>query len=386
MELFSLIWDIVKTLFSPITRVLRWFYEQLPFKVIRRKPPLKLGIIESSWREHIWEYAKHRDKDIIVIHTHWQITNTLPYNLTALNVFLIKPERIKGSVMIKNYKADIWGHYPIPQGYTTELDASFVIDRKYAKNFEDTIRAEIELQDPTGRTHKISNIIVKPMRKNSPKKEAFVIEDLSKIKGKTEKQVVAVLKNELEQYKVRGRREGRLGTVEWPKGAIEWRDADAKIQFLFENSNKINIKSEHIDALLNLYKSSSSQEKADVVSALLKRINENSEYRDVGYLIIFFLFEVGHLKEGLEVALKRLQKDKANAFSDVLRMLDFLLAFRYEEFEAPELDAIEAFVYSTKEHPFQIKERVNAIRVIQMFNSSLVEVKDNKPTEESKEI
>lgn len=370
MEISSLIWDIIKTLLSPFTKALKWFYEQLPVKVVRRKPPLKLGVIESSWHEHTWEFAKQRGKEVIAIHTHWQITNTLPYDLTALNVFLKIPERVKGRVLTKNYKSDIWGSYPIPKGYTTEIEASFVINKKHAKSMKDAIKAGIELQDPTGRTHKIDNFIVEPVRKGSVKRELLVIEDPSKIKNKVEKQVVAVLKNEVEQYKARGRREGRLGTVEWPKGTIEWRGADDKIQFLFENSNKVNVKSDHIDALLSLYQSSSVNDKRNIIAALLNRIDKKSEYRDVGYLIIFFLFETSHLKEGLDITFKKLRGDKANAFGDVLRMLDFLLAFRYTEFQESDLDAIEAFVYSTKEHPFRIKERINAIRVRNMFNNS----------------
>lgn len=370
MELFSLIWDIVKTLLSPLTKTLKWFYELLPFRIIRRKPLHKLGIIESSWREHTWEYTNKDGKELIAIHTHWQLTNTLPYNLTTLNVFLTKPEKVKGWALIKNYKSDIWGSYPIPTGYTTEIDASFVIDSKHAKSQENIISAQLELQDPTGRVHRIDNVTIKPFKKRSAQKDPLIIEDPSKLKNKVEKQVVAVIKNEAEQYRVRGRREGRLGTVEWPKGTIEWRDADSKIKFLFENSNKSNVKSEHIDALLSLYNSSSQKDQKTIIITLLNRINKKSEYRDIGYLIIFFLFEINHLPEGLERVLKSLKGDKANAFGDVLRMLDFLLAFRYEDFEESELNAIETFAYSAKEHAFSIKERVNAIRVRKMLNSS----------------
>lgn len=74
------------------------------------------------------------------------------------------------------------------------------------------------------------------------------------------------------------------------------------------------------------------------------------------------------------MAIKRLYGDRANAFSDTLRLLDFLLAFRYEEFEEKELNAIETFVYATKEHPFQIKERINAIRVRKMLGNKGSEV------------
>ena len=48
------------------------------------------------------------------------------------------------------------------------------------------------------------------------------------------------------------------------------------------------------------------------------------------------------------MVLKKLKGDKANAFGNVLRVLDFLLAFRYDEFEDHELDEIEKFTYSNK--------------------------------------
>lgn len=371
MQALSLILDIIAALLSPFIKVLKWIYGQSPFRVERRKPLPKLGIIESSWREHVWEYAKKGDKEVIAIHTHWQITNTLPYNLTALNVFLTKPECVKGRMLIRHFESDIWGAYPIPKGYTTEINASFVVDRKHVKNAEDVVKAKIELQDATGRIHKIGQVVINPIRKSSAKKrDSFIIEDPSKIENKTEKQVVAVLKNEVQQYKVRGRREGRLGTIEWPRGTLEWRDSDSKVKFLFENSNKGNVSSEHLGALLNLFKNSSKKEKEHIIGSLLERIDKKKEYREVGYLIILFLFEINHLEEGLDVALKKLQGDKANAFGDVLMIIDILLAFRYAEFQESQLDAIESFVYSIKEHPFRIKERINAIRVRKMLSKA----------------
>jgi hypothetical protein len=364
IQILSIIFDFIKLVLLPLTKTLKWIYGKLPFKVISRKPLPKLGIIESAWREPIWEFVKYRDKEVIAIHTYWQITNTLSYNLTALNVFLTKPERVKGHLLIKHYKSDIYGSYAIPKGYTTEADASFMIDKKYIKQPEDVIKIRIEFQDPVGRYHKLDQVVIKPIIKTQVNKiDSLKIEDPSKIKNKVEKQVVAVLKNEIEQYKVRGRREGRLGTVEWPRGTIEWRGMDEKIKFLFDNSAAGNVSSEHVKALLNLYNSSSPRDKAIIIKSLLNRIDKKSEYRNVGYLIIFFLFEIGHLEEGLKIALKKLKGDKTNAFSDTLRLLDFLLAFRYGEFEEAEMNTIEAFVYATKEHPFQIKERINAIRV-----------------------
>ena len=90
------------------------------------------------------------------------------------------------------------------------------------------------------------------------------------------------------------------------------------------------------------------------------------------------------IKDGLDIALKKLQHDKATGFGDVLRILDFLLAFRYQEFETAELDAIETFVCSTKEHTFQIKERINAIRVRKILNKPSISVRNDKQIESLK--
>lgn len=136
---------------------------------------------------------------------------------------------------------------------------------------------------------------------------------------------------------------------------------------MFQNSNKENVSPEHITALTSLYKSESSGGKKEIVEALINRIDKKREYRDVAYLIIFFFFEVGCIEQALQATLNRLKGDKANAFGDVIRIIDILLAFRYEEFEEKDLDAIEKFVYSTKEHPFKIKERINAIKVRKML-------------------
>lgn len=356
ITLISFILSLIKFLLSP----LRWLYYKQPIRISLAKTPTKLGIIESS-RNHFWEYGHTGKKKNIVIHSYWNITNTLPYNLTAINIFLTKPERVKGFLLIRKHDDDIWGSYTIPKGYTTQIDVSFTVS-KILKPREN-IKAEIELHDPTGRVHKVSDVLIKPRLKPPARSEHLEVEDTSKIHNNIEKQVIAVLKNEIEQYKVRGRREGQLGTVEWPRG-MEWRKVNEKIKFLAEESNKSSVSSEHVSSLIKIFEDANSNEKKTILRTLLKRINKKTEYRDVGYLIVFILFELGYLEQTLDMALRNLYGDRANGFGDVLRILDILLCFRYRDFDEKSLDLIEKFVYATKEHPFSIKERVNAIRVL----------------------
>lgn len=353
-------------LVSPLTKTFKWVYNKLPFKVIFKKNKYKLALIESNYRNNMWSYGKKGDEKIIFINTTWKITNALNYNLTALNAYLIKPQKIRGQVILKDVNSNTWGNYALERGYTTEIEISFVVDKSKVKDTNSNINIEFELEDILGKRHKYKNIEIPSAIINTPKKDNLNIEDPSQISNPIIKKVVAVLKNELQQYKVRGRREGRLGTTEWIRGVIEYRNAEEKIKFLFDNSNPKNVTSESLDSLLQLYKSSNKVGKVIVINSLIERLDKKREYRDISYSIVFFLFEIKKLNAGLQVSLDKLQGDKANAFSDVLRLLDFLLAFRYEEFSDKDLDMIESFIYSTKEYPFSIKDRVNAIRVLRI--------------------
>jgi len=366
MEIIYFIIKIILLLFSPVTKSLSWIYNKLPFRIIFKNRSPKLALIESSRRSHMWSIGKRGEEEIIFINTFWQITNTLKYDLNAMNAYLVKPQKVKGQVLMKDVKSEVWGSYPLEVGYTTEMDILFLVDKKHVKKNSSNLKIEFEIEDVIGKRHKIKNIEIPPVFVNHQKIEKLKIEDPTTITNPVIKKVIAILKTEVEQYKVRGRREGRLGTVEWIKGVIEYRAMDAKIKFLYDNSNSKNISSELLDSLIQLYKSANSFNKRIIINSVMPRINKKTEYRDIGYFMIFFLFEIGKLEDGLKKALKDLQGDKANAFSDVLRLLDFLLAYRYEEFKKKDLESIEKFVYSTKEHPFSIKERINAIRILRI--------------------
>jgi len=335
--IINAITDFVKTILKPLLKILSWLYSKSPVELRWRKQKPKLGIIPSTWRNHVWELRKQGNENIVVLDTSWEITNSLPYNLTTFNVCLVRPQKVKGSWMVKDVKSQYWGHYVIPKGYTTELNANFVINPRLVKDKKSSINAEIEIIDPINISHNIKDIVIEPLKRNIQKQDKLTIEDVSRLSG-VEKSVVSVLKNEIEQYKTRGRREGRLGTVEWPRGTIEYRGMDEKIKYLFNSSSKKNVVAEYADAIVNLYKKSSKEDQQIIVKSLLHRIDKKTEYRNIAYLIGLILFEINSIELSLPFALKKLQGDKTNGFSDFLRLIDFLLAFRYDEFDEDLLD------------------------------------------------
>ena len=296
---------ILLKIITPLINMLGWLYGKLPFEIRRRKPKPKLGIIENSFKQHTWEIRRVNNEKYLSINTNWHITNTLPYNLTVLNTFLRKPERTKGMWMSKDTNSDYWGPYGIARNYTTDVTLSYLVDPKYIKDEDTAITVDVEIIDPVGNRHIVKNVKVVPAitkKRNSPE-TILPIENTNKIRGSLEKTLVAVLKDEIEQYKARGRPEGRLGSVEWPRGRIEWRTAGEQINFLNGDSSKEHIRSKNIDAIKVLYERSSEKDREVIVNALKKRLDKQLEYRDIGYFVVLALFELGFLPIGLKFSI-----------------------------------------------------------------------------------
>ncbi|PJA41154.1 hypothetical protein CO179_00500 [candidate division WWE3 bacterium CG_4_9_14_3_um_filter_39_7] len=368
MEQFiGIIIDVLLKLVTPLVRLMKWLYSLLPFEINSKRKKPNLGIIENSYKNHTWNVSKNGEREGISINTDWHITNTLPYNLTALNVRLRKPIKVKGSWMAKDTKSKYWGHYDIPQGYTTDVSFTFWLEDYSIKDDSKELSATIEIIDPIGRVHTLKNVKVKPIgSRKSKDQEQLPTENPAQIESPLEKTVVAVLKDEIEQYKVRGRREGQLGSVEWQRGTIEWHTKGETMKFLNKSSSRTLVQSSNSNALVRLYEKSDENDKNTIVEALTMRLNKETEYSDVGYMIFLTLFELGFLEKGLSTALIKLSNDKKHGFSDTLRLLDLLLAFRYEEFDEEDLDITEKIAFSTEEDTFQIKQRVNAIRIMRI--------------------
>ena len=210
-------------------------------------------------------------------------------------------------------------------------------------------------------------------KEETPSKPIYSIAD------PIEKEIVAVLKAEVNRYKECGRRVVGLGSIQTTiqgksfKGVgTEWREADSpKNQTIIEDENTIQISSDNAEALLNLYqKLKTEEEKNRYFDALSKRLDRNTEYAPIAYLILFVSFSLGRLNAALDAAVRNLQGDGGYGFSDFLRLLDALLKFRHSTFTPENLDTIERSLTGVKEHIFRIKERLVAIRAYRLLHGN----------------
>jgi hypothetical protein len=297
-------------------------------------------------------------------------------------------------VSIRDPKDNIFGRYPILPGATTEVCTDFIVKPPILEEGQD-FKTTVILIDQLGNEHKVKNVVFKGPKPKEPKKAEPPKESIHAISDPIEKEIVAVLKAEVNRYRECGRRVGGLGSVRTTyKGqttrgvGTEWRIADSpENQSIILDVDTAKIVSDNTTALLKLYrKLRDDEERERFVAALLKRLSRSTEYAPVGYLILLVLFRIDRLSEALNTAKRDLHKDGAHGFSDLLRLLDGLLRFEHSvgrlqkplktakgdfhfersTFTPALLDEVERFVEGLDEDTFHIQERVAAIRVYRL--------------------
>jgi len=306
----------------------------------------------------------------------WHVTSITGDNVRLLAAKISKP-KTDGHVLTRHPNENLFGSYPILPGETTEVSSDFWILPPVCKEGED-FRTSVILVDQCGNEHKIKNVVFKGPKPKEPKKDEPPSESIHSINDPIEKDIVAVLKAEVNRYKECGRRVGGLGSIQTTihgrsyKGVgTEWREADSpKNQAIIEDESSIEISSDNAQALINLHdKLKTDEERERYFQALFPRLDRSTEYAPIGYLILYVSFRLNNVEAALNEAVKNLQGDKAYGFSDLLRLLDALLRFRHSSFSPKNLDSIEHSLADVKEHTFRIQERLAAIRAYRLSRS-----------------
>ena len=151
-----------------------------------------------------------------------------------------------------------------------------------------------------------------------------------------------------------------------------------------------HVSSENGDVLVNYYNElNDDAEKELFINSLISRINREKEYYCVSYLILYVLFRIGRLKEGLDAAENYLQKKQSLidrllqrkpkeellelhqrfGFSDTLGLINGLLRYEHPLFSDKELDLIDQFISNVEEHAFRIDEKINSIRSFRLSSA-----------------
>lgn len=348
-------------------------------------------IIVRHQRENWWHMGRTGDqKPSMQVVSYWYITNQTNRPLKMLNAHIVKP-RIHGHVMTKDVNSQYHGSYPVPPHSTTDLHADFWINPPIHRVGKD-LKLDIVFVDQYGQKRKIKNTEFPSDRQKRPTPKNLEGEAVYALENDIEKRVAAVLKDEMNRYKKFGRRSGELGSIyaSYSGRTIKsiyqdgWTDSKSgERQEILSDPENAHVSSENGDALVHYYNQRIDDAERELfINALLARISREKEYYCVSYLILYVLFRIGRLDDGLAASERYLQKNQSlldqllrrkpkeelfephqrYGFSDALGLINGLLRYEHPSFSDRELDMIDKFVSNVNEHAFRIDEKINSIR------------------------
>ena len=198
-------------------------------------------------------------------------------------------------------------------------------------------------------------------------------ESIAAIEDTIEQEVAAALQAEVARYDKNGRRGGGLGSmfVKYRDreltafGGDAWTEGSSANQEVVADPDAATFHSDNLEVLLSRYTQlPTDDERNRFAHALLKRLQEDKGYARVAYLIVCCLWKIGQLQDALEAMKFGLREnDRVNhGISNALMMFNGLLRFRHPDFTTEALDNLEGFLQGSEEHPFQIRQKIAAIR------------------------
>jgi hypothetical protein len=177
----------------------------------------------------------------------------------------------------------MYGMYDIPPGETRNASFDFWVYPPVVKPIEPFIAHSVVFTDQFGNRHKVKRIRFRSTAADTlprPKEpEEFPYEIVDPI----EKEIVSVLKAELARYQMCGRRVGGLGSIHivyqgqafTGVGNDSWAPDSPDNQLIVANPEAASLKSDNLEALVNLHNGlSSDEERARFVEVLLDRLDE----------------------------------------------------------------------------------------------------------------
>jgi hypothetical protein len=357
---------------SPAFKAGRLFWLNL-WALVRSKPivPSESLRIVQSMNDSYWSDAKRGDKPLMHVVFRGHATDISGHPNRILRAELPKPLTHSDMVLICDGH-DCRRPQVVSPNESTDISTSFFVDAPTPTKGLPW-RSSVVFIDQYNNRHKIKNCVFSSIMSGDPPLPKEPEEFPYEIADPIEKEVVAVLKAELNRYGVCGRSCGGLGSVHiayqgrhFPGvGTDSWTPNSPQNQLLVADPSAASLESDNLEALAGFYRQlSSDEERARFENALLDRLNATRGYLAVAYFVLAALLKVGALSPALRKAKRDLPENETRFFglSNVLMLLNGLLKFRYPDFSNEMLDDIERMIHGLSEHAFLIPARLAAIR------------------------
>jgi hypothetical protein len=332
-----------------------------------------------------WSSAKQADDSIITqISAHLLVKNRMTNPLALVGVRLISPhlrgEVVHADISVRAVDRNMYGSaahsgYFVPPGMSLPASAHIMIRGVLRKKLGNEVKVRLAVSDDEGHEQRVT-LSMRVLPSAPVVAIAPSVEVVSSISDPIEKEIAAVLQAELARYDKRGRTVGGLGSIYMVTngheiagvGSDSWNPNSPKNQSVSDNPDVSELRSDNLEALMSYYGRLTSKEERDhFASALLGRM-DGKGYLRVTYFIVCALWKIGRLREALEKAKADLPQGEMKAFgiSNTLMLFNGLLRYRHTDFSNDMLDDLEKFLIGLNEHPFQIPEKIAAIRTLRL--------------------
>ena len=172
-----------------------------------------------------------------------------------------------------------------------------------------------------------------------------------------QKHIEIILQSEEEAYSRNGRCGGGLGSFNIGLQSVPnkgWTNVGSVKQYLFNTPDQNFIKSENAQILLKLYSTLNKEKREEFESILLEYVEKENKYCDTSYLICFVFIRLGKVVPVVKKAIKNLRGDTANAYSNLLHIINLVIAREYSYFRLSTLSDLNELLKEDKEAKFAV--------------------------------
>jgi hypothetical protein len=336
-------------------------------------------------QESHWSSAKQADDSIVTqISAHLLVKNRTTNPLALVGVRLISPclrgEVVHADISVRAVDRNMYGSaahsgYFVPAGMSLPASAHLLIRGVLRKKLGNDVKVRLAVSDDEGHEQLVT-VRMRVLPSAPVVAIAPSVEVVSSISDPIEKEIAAVLQAELARYDKRGRTVGGLGSIHIVTngheiagvGSDSWNPNSSKNQSISDNPGVSELRSDNLEALMSYYGRLASKAERDQFASVLLARMDGKGYLRVTYFIVYALLKIGRLREAFEKAKADLPQGEMKAFgiSNTLMLFNGLLRYRHTDFTNDMLDDLEKFLIGLNEHPFQIPEKIAAIRTLRL--------------------
>lgn len=192
--------------------------------------------------------------------------------------------------------------------------------------------------------------------------------------------LISTLRAETEAYRRNGRRSGGLGSIAFTYGgrtfdgvpSVTYQPDTSRQQLLVEDPQNASIDSVNARALVRACEHHYGRGSARLAMLLSSLAVRDSEFAEVGYMIVYSAYRLGVLAPVLQAATEQLRGHRPYSFSEVLRLTSGILRFAYTSLTEEELQSIETSAVECDEDDFALPILVAQARVLRADRHPIV--------------